>query len=134
MTATETSSWPSPVGLCLGILSVAVGQVVVLTFHYLRVKFKFFGCRPVQGEAVKYQFWEGVATHLKQPEGFFVLASYLSLTWMFNLMPSSYYSFEGGINWIHVLQQLLLQVFHPLLVSLSFFLSLFLPAVSFLRI
>jgi sterol desaturase/sphingolipid hydroxylase (fatty acid hydroxylase superfamily) len=48
-------------------------------------------------------------THLAQPEGFVMLGGYLIGTWMFGLMPSSYYSFSGGINWSHVIIQLLLQ-------------------------
>lgn len=38
-----------------------------------------------------------------------MLGGYLIATWMFGLMPSSYYSFSGGINWFHVLLQLLIQ-------------------------
>lgn len=104
--------WPSPVGLCLGLLSVAVGQVVVLVFQYLRVVWNILNPIHVQTGAKKrpYEFWEGVSTHLAQPEGFIVLTTYLSATWMLNWMPKSYYSFEGGVNWVHVLQQLLIQV------------------------
>ena len=38
-----------------------------------------------------------------------MLGSYLTMTWMFGLMPQSYYSFSGGIDWIHVALQLLIQ-------------------------
>ena len=38
-----------------------------------------------------------------------MLGGYLAGTWMLGLMPASYYSFSGGINWVHVGQQLLLQ-------------------------
>ena len=102
--------WPNPVGLCLGLLSVAMGQVFVLIYHFLRVKYSLFSPKRIQANGKTYEYWEGVTTHLSQPEGFVILVSYLSLTWMFNLMPSSYYSFEGGINWLHVLLQLLIQV------------------------
>lgn len=47
--------------------------------------------------------------HLSQPEGFVLLGTYLCGTWMFNLMPASYYSFEGSIDWKAVFAQLLLQ-------------------------
>lgn len=40
-----------------------------------------------------------------------MLGSYLSLSWMLGLMPASYYSFSGGINWYHVALQLLTQDF-----------------------
>lgn len=56
-----------------------------------------------------YDFGEGVVTHLSQPEGFLLLGSYLIGTWMFNLMPASYYSFDGGIDWPMVMVQLLVQ-------------------------
>lgn len=29
---------------------------------------------------------------------------------MFNLMPASYYSMEGSVNWLHVFAQLVIQV------------------------
>ena len=36
-----------------------------------------------------------------------MLGGYLVSTWMLGLMPSSYYSFSGGINWYQVAIQLL---------------------------
>lgn len=56
-----------------------------------------------------YVLAEGLMTHLAQPEGFVMLGGYLIGTWMSGLMPASYYSFEGGINWGQVALQLLLQ-------------------------
>ena len=47
--------------------------------------------------------------HLSQPEGFVLLGAYLVGTWMMRLMPPSYYSFEGGIDWTAVALQLVLQ-------------------------
>jgi hypothetical protein len=38
-----------------------------------------------------------------------LLGLYLVGTWMLGMMPASYYRFEGGINWIQVFNQLLLQ-------------------------
>lgn len=95
---------PKPLGLTLGILAVGVGQFWVCVFFYF---FKY-GYLSVNGKepisiqkkgARPYSFYEGLGTHLAQPEGFGLLASYLTLTWMLNLMPQSYYSFEGGIQW-----------------------------------
>mmetsp|Transcript_19611 Transcript_19611/g.30729 ORF Transcript_19611/g.30729 Transcript_19611/m.30729 type:complete len:188 (+) Transcript_19611:224-787(+) len=40
------------------------------------------------------------------PEGFALLGSYLVGTWMFRLMPASYYSWEGGVNLWHLTIQL----------------------------
>lgn len=59
--------------------------------------------------APEYEWGEGVATHLAQPEGFVLLGLYLSCTWMFHLMPSSYYSFEGTIQWKETLLCLVIQ-------------------------
>lgn len=106
-TLTSSFEFPSPVGLGLGIAAVAVGQVGVLIYHYYRKEV----VRPplIQAEPKQYTFAEGLVTHLSQPEGFLLLGAYLSGTWMLRLMPASYYSFDGGINWYHVLAQLLLQ-------------------------
>jgi alternative squalene epoxidase len=93
---------PKPLGLTLGIATVAVGQVFVWIFFYL-FKFGYLGANNVRAiqkkGAVEYNFWEGLQTHISQPEGFAVLAGYLAVTWMMNWMPVSYYSFEGGIQW-----------------------------------
>ncbi len=97
---------PKPLGLSLGILAVSVGHVFVLVYFVL---FKFgwltFGEEPksVQTKGARpYLFQEGVTTHLSQPEGFLLLVTYLTVTWMFRLMPSSYYSFEGSIQWMEL--------------------------------
>ena len=101
---------PKPLGLCLGILTVVVGQVFVVTYFYLH-KHAYLG--PVTSIQTKgapqYQWSEGLLTHLAQPEGFVLLGLYLSITWMFHLMPSSYYSFDGTIQWKQTLACLILQ-------------------------
>jgi alternative squalene epoxidase len=104
--------WPSPLGLSLGLLAVVVGQIFVLLYFWA-FRSGFLGkLRVIQKEgAPSYEFSEGMVTHLAQPEGFVMLGAYLIGTWMFGLMPASYYSFSGGINWIHVLAQLLIQDF-----------------------
>lgn len=94
---------PKPLGLYLGIIAVAVGQVFVWIFFYL-FKFGYLsnGKEPLSVQSkgpTVYSFWEGLRTHVAQPEGFGMLAGYLAFTWMLNLMPASYYSFEGGIQW-----------------------------------
>jgi len=102
--------WPSPLGLSLGILAVIVGQFFMLTYHWMHVHGVFGPLTPVQKEgASKHHFWKAAVEHLFQPEGFVMLGLYLSGTWMFNLMPSTYYSFEGGIDGLAVAMQLLLQ-------------------------
>lgn len=104
------SSMPLPLGLCLGLLAVIVGQVFVLLYFTLR-KFHNLGqLTTVQkDEEIKYNFTKEMIGHLCQPEGFVLLGAYLIGTWMFGLMPKSYYSFSGGVNWTHVAMQLLIQ-------------------------
>jgi alternative squalene epoxidase len=101
---------PKPLGLVLGILAVAVGQFFVLCYFYLH-KYQYLGqtnCIQTKG-APQYTWSEGVMTHLAQPEGFVLLGLYLSVTWMFNLMPASYYSFDGTIQWKETFLCLVLQ-------------------------
>jgi len=104
-------AWPSPLGLSLGILAVIVGQIAVVIYHWLHVrKFAFGPVEAVQKSGPEpHDFFHSLLEHFSQPEGFVVLGGYLCGTWMFRLMPQSYYSFEGGIVWSQVLQQLLLQ-------------------------
>ena len=117
----DASSTPKPLGLLLGILSVIVGQLFVWIFFYM-YKYDYnllelassslptltaaaaekqhvqppsiqsIGARP-------YDYTEGVMTHIGQPEGFVLLIAYLASTWMFRLMPKSYYDFDGTIEW-----------------------------------
>ena len=103
-------NWPSPVGLSLGLLAVVVGQFSMLVYFCFRRALFLGNLRPIQKEGARpYVLAEGLLTHLAQPEGFVLLGGYLAGTWMFGLMPSSYYSFSGGINWVHVAAQLLIQ-------------------------
>jgi len=64
---------------------------------------------PDQPLKADYNYWCALRRHLSQPEGFALIGGYLIGTWMLGLMPQSYYRFEGGINFWHVLAQLLLQ-------------------------
>uniref|UniRef100_A0A7S2E2C4 Fatty acid hydroxylase domain-containing protein n=1 Tax=Helicotheca tamesis TaxID=374047 RepID=A0A7S2E2C4_9STRA len=104
---------PKPLGLCLGILAVAIGMIFIVVYFYLhRSGALSCGIVPTSIQtkgAPSYEFAEGVATHLAQPEGFVLLTAYLSITWMCNLMPSSYYSFEGSIQWFELALCLVIQ-------------------------
>lgn len=103
-------SYPSPLGLSLGIFAVVVGQIFTLIYFILWKKGAFGELFAIQRVgAPEYNLMEALSVHLAQPEGFVMLGGYLIGTWMFGLMPSSYYSFTGGINWVHVLLQLLIQ-------------------------
>ena len=122
---------PSPVGLVLGLAAVVVGQVFMLGYFIalrggiLRAAstastsapasaVKSSAAKPasIQREGAReYDLNEGLATHLGQPEGFVLLGGYLIISWMTGLMPASYYSFSGGIDWPRVAAQLLVQDF-----------------------
>lgn len=110
----DEAAGPKPLGLCLGLLAVAVGQLLCL-FVFFFFKYGFMshdGKEPLSIQkkgARPYEYLEGVATHLSQPEGFVLLGGYLSGTWMFSLMPDSYYSFEGGIDFPKVFLCLVVQ-------------------------
>eukprot|EP00615_Pteridomonas_danica_P001399 CAMPEP_0114352518 /NCGR_PEP_ID=MMETSP0101-20121206/18006_1 /TAXON_ID=38822 ORGANISM="Pteridomonas danica, Strain PT" /NCGR_SAMPLE_ID=MMETSP0101 /ASSEMBLY_ACC=CAM_ASM_000211 /LENGTH=288 /DNA_ID=CAMNT_0001492959 /DNA_START=91 /DNA_END=957 /DNA_ORIENTATION=- len=102
---------PSPLGLTLGLVTVAIGQIFTIIYHFLHVRVGLFGeVRGIHKDGVEnYDFWTETKHHLAQPEGFVILGLYLIGTWMVRLMPDSYYQFEGGIDWVKVLMQLLLQ-------------------------
>ena len=108
----DSSQMPKPLGLCLGLLSVAVGQVFVLCYQYLRWKGskctgKLVSVQP--NEYRIYDYCEAAQEHLSQPEGFALIGCYLALSWMLHLMPESYYSFDGGVEWDKVVACLLVQ-------------------------
>lgn len=115
--STESGSSPMPIkplGLCLGLITVAVGQLLCL-FVFFFFKYGFLshnGEEPLSIQtkgARPYEFLEGLTTHLSQPEGFVLLGGYLIGTWMFRLMPAAYYSFDGGIEWSKVFLCLVVQ-------------------------
>ena len=51
-------SWPSPAGLALGILGALSGQVLVIGYHYVRLR--CCAARQIQKGTQPYRFWEGV--------------------------------------------------------------------------
>ena len=84
----DYSQVPKPLGLCLGLLAVAVGQVFVLCYQYLRWKGskctgKLVSVQP--NEYRIYDYCEAAQEHLSQPEGFALIGCYLALTWMLHL-------------------------------------------------
>jgi len=105
---TAAEGWPDPTGLFCGILAVIVGQIAVIAYHYWHVHYSSNSkIQKVKEEMdTRKTFWEDCASHLMQPEGFFLLGGYLAGTWMFRLMPASYYTWEGGVNPLHVFMQL----------------------------
>jgi sterol desaturase/sphingolipid hydroxylase (fatty acid hydroxylase superfamily) len=110
--AWNLQGWPSPLGLSLGLLAVVVGQLVTILYFITFRSGYLSQLFPVQKEgAPPYKLMDGIKAHAASPEGLLLLGGYLVLSWMFGLMPASYYSFSGGINWMHVAGQLLLQDF-----------------------
>lgn len=110
----DDSDRPKPLGLCLGLITVAIGNLLCLSVFFF-FKYGFMsqhGLEPLSIQKKgprKYDYFEGVVTHLSQPEGFILLGGYLSGTWMFRLMPESYYSFDGGIEYAKVFACLVIQ-------------------------
>lgn len=104
------AEWPDHVGLLCGIGSVAVAQVFLMMYHFVR---KYNLCGPkdfIQSRGPTSDdktFFEDTLIHLSNPGAFLLLLPYLSLTWMFRLMPDSYYDFDSPTNWKNVLLQLL---------------------------
>ena len=102
---------PKPLGLILGITAVVVGHLFLVPLFYF-YRNGSLGVTPLSVQskgARQYDFMEGLKTHLTQPEGFVLLGGYLSFTWMYNLMPESYYSFEHNIQWSRVFLCLVIQ-------------------------
>ena len=85
-------------GLLLGLSSVGWGQLVTIGYHFLYNEIEW-----------SKDHENAVKTYFSQPEGFLLLGGYLSIYWIAGYMPVSYYSFSGGIQWNHVIYQLLLQ-------------------------
>lgn len=120
------SGWPSPVGLFLGLAAVAVVQLfVTLPYYYaLRtgiIKRPFIQIkRQAKGVDMEESFLHGVFKHLSNPEGFVLLGGYLSGTWMFGLMPASYYLlWETRPSLLDVVLQLLINDLYQTLAHLA---------------
>uniref|UniRef100_A0A6U2C440 Fatty acid hydroxylase domain-containing protein n=1 Tax=Hemiselmis andersenii TaxID=464988 RepID=A0A6U2C440_HEMAN len=106
--------WPDPTGLCCGIFAVICGQCLVIAYHFWHVHNanakriqKPKGKEPPPD--TRKTFWQDCLVHLSQPEGFILLGGYLVGTWMFNLLPATYYTWDGGVNLLHVFMQLACQ-------------------------
>lgn len=101
-----------PLGLTLGISAVAIGHFFLLIYFRLHQQQLLGPTTPVQSRgAAPYVYSEALKNHLAQPGGFFLLGMYLATTWVFDLLPPSYYSFAGGIQYADVARCLVCQDF-----------------------
>jgi sterol desaturase/sphingolipid hydroxylase (fatty acid hydroxylase superfamily) len=100
-----------PLGLTLGISAVAVGHVFVLLYFQIYQKHQLLGPTiPIQSRGpAQYIYSQALAHHLSQPGGFLLLGLYLTITWVYNLLPPSYYTFQGSIQYTTVFQCLMVQ-------------------------
>lgn len=122
----SSSSWftISPTGLFLGLLCVAVVQLFLTLPYYYMLRHQIIHRPFIQSKraTTPKPFWSGLVSHLSRLEGFVLLGSYLSCTWMFGLMPPSYYNLNRNIfEWntvIDVLLQLLLNDLYQTLAHL----------------
>jgi sterol desaturase/sphingolipid hydroxylase (fatty acid hydroxylase superfamily) len=101
-----------PLGLSLGISAVAIGHVFLLVYFRLHQQQLLGKTTPVQRRgAVEYVYFAALKSHLSQPGGFLLLGLYLTITWVFDMLPPSYYSFGGGVQYTRVLLCLICQDF-----------------------
>jgi sterol desaturase/sphingolipid hydroxylase (fatty acid hydroxylase superfamily) len=97
-------------------------QFLIVLYHYYNV---FYALHPspvhinFDRSVSQKNFWRDLRTHVCNPEGFLLLGSYLCFTWMFRIMPESYYSYKGGISLSQFLQQLVLTDFLQTLMHLA---------------
>ena len=99
-----------PLGLILGVSAVAIGHVFVLIYFRLHQQQILGKTTPIQSRGTpEYVYLDALMNHLSQPGGFLMLGLYLTVTWVFDLLPDSYYSFDGGINYKNVLLCLICQ-------------------------
>lgn len=80
------------------MLAVAVAQSAVIGYHYRRLR--------ALGSGRTVKFRGDCRGHLVRPEGLLLLGVYLTTTWMFRLLPPSYYRWEGGLDVARLFLQL----------------------------
>lgn len=105
----QTEEFPEPKGLLIGLGSVAVAQLFLILYqHNRRINESKLRSVSIQLKDYKYlsTFIADVIHHLKRVE-LFLLVPYLALTWMFNLMPESYYNLNQSFSFIELIFQLL---------------------------
>lgn len=123
----DAEDYPSPFGLMCGLGSVAIAQGLLVIYQRNRRISEFEEAKEqsIQLKQLSYKnsFVQDVFKHVKRVE-LLLLVPYLSLTWMFNLMPASYYNVSAPPSALDVLTQLLLvdfftYTFHVVLHTVS---------------
>ena len=112
-TSIPTTTTISPTGLIYGLLAVAVVQIFLTLPYYYLLRHSILQRPYVQKkrpETKTKPFFSGLLNHLAQPEGFVLLGGYLTSTWMFNLMPASYYNLNRTVLTTETLTDVLLQL------------------------
>jgi len=105
----QSSTWPDYLGLLCGLGSVAVAQVALVVYQFFRREWNNNDSVRVQLQEWRYPktFIADVIHHLSNPGAFILMLPYLCFTWMFRLMPDSYYNYDIPVNWGTVFMQLL---------------------------
>nr|AYI99269.1 alternative squalene epoxidase [Bigelowiella natans]AYI99270.1 alternative squalene epoxidase [synthetic construct] len=92
-------------GLWLGIRGVLYGHVVVFTYHFIRKSYLHGTGSNIQQSEPNFSWSQELIGHATRAEAFFMLVPYLSITWLFKLMPESYYDLEAPVSVLNVFLQ-----------------------------
>lgn len=94
-------------GLLYGITSVIIGNIFVIGYNSLKKNQK-----RIQYSKIEYSIKDEIKKHILNAESFSMLIPYLTITWIFELLPESYYSTIGNFRPYQVLFQLLVVDFY----------------------
>ena len=107
----EADGYPSSFGLLCGLGSVALAQGLLVIYQRNRriAEYEKAKSKSIQLKDLSYtnSFFQDAFKHVKRIE-LLLLVPYLSLTWMFNMMPQSYYDVSSAPSALDVIAQLLL--------------------------
>ena len=102
-------------GLLCGIFAVFVTHTFVIIYTVLHHKGYLGKVKYIQNDnhsgCLINDIKNDIKRHLTKPEGFFIIVFYLGYTWIFNLMPITYYDFDSGIALYDIFKQLVVQDF-----------------------
>ena len=102
-------TFTSPVGLFLGLTCVLATHLLLVLPYYYCLRHGLIRRPLIHTQTYENTFFDDAKKHLTNPEGFLLLGGYLSITWMFGLMPASYYAiWDSEASMIDILLQLLI--------------------------